>query len=160
MIIIFEGPDGAGKTTAAKVIQKKYKFKKIIHIGPIETQEQLLKLVISQNNVIFDRFHLGEQVYGPIYRGKNSITKKYHNLIERALVRKNTIVILALPPFKICFKNWSKRHKKGGEMFSHSLKQVYDAYLSMKTRLPVVKYDYTKQEARHVADRFILQAHN
>ena len=87
MIIIFEGLDRVGKSTQIKLLQKRLidKPTHVIHysaisgITPEQSQNYSEKLYRDMfdmmhdahyrgRNLIFDRSHLGEFVYAPIYR--------------------------------------------------------------------------------------------
>jgi len=81
-VILIEGLDNVGKSTQIKKIlenfPKNFKKKNVIHFtspkdGRTETQiktfvDIFYKVNDSKENFIFDRSHLGEKVYGPIYR--------------------------------------------------------------------------------------------
>jgi dCMP deaminase len=82
-LIIFEGPDNVGKTTQINLLKKFFINKGFnvhnLHYSNINTENIRIKSksmyenafkVFSSNSDIFisDRFHLGEYVYGQIYR--------------------------------------------------------------------------------------------
>lgn len=83
-VLIVEGIDHIGKTTFINNFRKEYQNSIVIHSSkpltnnPEEFQDQyfttgfnLIKSVLNNNIddwLIFDRFHLGECVYGPMYR--------------------------------------------------------------------------------------------
>lgn len=91
---ILEGLDRLGKSSLTQSIQDKYGYYQVIHFGkpqnlkfyndqsiakiPSEKSaylyqrasfENMFKLLRSNAKIIFDRAHLGEAVYSPIYRG-------------------------------------------------------------------------------------------
>jgi len=89
MLILIEGTDNVGKTTQANLIIERMKdygvFHKV-HYSALPFKEKELHidysaslykdmfdmmgvLIKSGHNVIFDRSHLGESVYAPLYRG-------------------------------------------------------------------------------------------
>ena len=89
MLIIIEGTDNVGKTTQANLIIERMKelgvFHKV-HYSALPFNEKELHIDYSTrlyedmfdmmdvlnkygHNVIFDRSHLGESVYAPLYRG-------------------------------------------------------------------------------------------
>lgn len=83
MKIICEGVDRLGKGTLIENIQKNFSAIPVIPCGKppkvenvLEFQKEFFKNgfeILNQktSNIIFDRFHLGEYVYGPLYRNTN-----------------------------------------------------------------------------------------
>ena len=81
MLIILEGVDGAGKTTFAKeLLHEMHGEATIRHLGPPEG-DPLVECLQAlrgyrprrQKHLIIDRLHLGELIYGPIYRGESKL---------------------------------------------------------------------------------------
>lgn len=154
-VTIFEGPDGAGKTTLIKTFEAVDPGGTVVeHLGPHEGDplEELVRRLAwwpthpHVRHVLFDRFHLGEQVYGPIYRGVDRLGENGRREIESLLRAYKAIVVVALPPYAVCQDNWAERKAAGGEMFPDPTKhrKVWDAYESaLKTDLPTLTYDYT-----------------
>jgi thymidylate kinase len=89
MLIIIEGTDNVGKTTQANLIKERMKDRGVFHVVhysslPFKDKENHIEYshslyedmfdmmdVLNKygHNVIFDRSHLGESVYAPLYRG-------------------------------------------------------------------------------------------
>lgn len=95
MIIIFEGPDGAGKSTmieAVKAIaEADGKPVSIWKAGPFpegstakrEYALPLTSLSISMDwLVMMDRWHVGELVYGPLLRGGSRLSMEQREWLE------------------------------------------------------------------------------
>ena len=103
MKLLLEGLDGLGKSTIVERIQDKLGFHITYHCAKpkrlkryagssIERPEkayqrasfeEMFKLLEADVNIIFDRAHLGETVYGPLSRGYDGhyvfdIEKKYN----------------------------------------------------------------------------------
>ncbi len=92
--IIVEAPDNCGKSTLIKNLIKHYKFPfQVLHYyanpGPNykkfgrELYEGMFQIFHQNPYVIADRSHLGESVYGPIYRNQSGdyifgIEKKFN----------------------------------------------------------------------------------
>lgn len=84
MLIILEGVDGAGKSTLASAIEKEIKKTQpddtveYIHASQIkgtvyeEYVEPLVDYTPSRGrHIIIDRWHVGERIYGPLYRNSS-----------------------------------------------------------------------------------------
>lgn len=94
MILILEGPDGAGKSTAANLMQTTHR---IIHHGPPKPGEDLFKtylyaLLKADPNTVFDRLFHGEQVYGPIFRGVSQLTHGQVAYLELVAAQRGAVV--------------------------------------------------------------------
>ncbi len=123
MIIILEGMDRCGKSTIAKSIQNKlYEIDKkptiICKYNNIQSEkinieetskkhyEAGFKFIaenIEKYNLIFDRFHIGEYVYSPIYRNYVgdyvfNIEKKYKSITQSNKIK---LIILIDNPEKL-----------------------------------------------------------
>jgi thymidylate kinase len=80
MLVIIEGCDGTGKSTLAARLAERLDGAEVLHLGPPKRhplEETVLALDDytpgSGRHVIVDRFHLGEMIYGPIYRGESKL---------------------------------------------------------------------------------------
>lgn len=94
---ILEGPDGAGKTTLAKFLVNAAKLESH-HFGPPTKPalEEYLHWLVDHDpshHRVIDRFHLGESIYGPLFRGTLPLSVPTLCTIEWALmVRGYTLV--------------------------------------------------------------------
>lgn len=106
-IIILEGIDGSGKTTLAQHILELSQLKtRILHRGPLEgtIEDELiypLHRVEPDELLITDRWHLGEMIYGPIYRGKSEIEGFYNRVIDQILFEMDAVKVVLSPPLEI-----------------------------------------------------------
>lgn len=120
MLIIVEGIDRVGKTTLINLIHKKINFPIYRHIGKrdfnkidneIETDKfmQILEICkLSESNIIFDRFHWSDFVYGCLqrnYNEANAIINK--SIVEDFLQELHAVIILVKP---IDIVSSSKQH--------------------------------------------------
>lgn len=87
MIIIIEGADRTGKTSLANEICKAfhYDYKHFGVPGPKPADEYLDFLLNLKTPTVCDRFYVGELVYGPMLRKKESITPFQRLTIERVI---------------------------------------------------------------------------
>lgn len=96
MLIILEGPDGAGKTTLAQSlcdeVSRHGDEVTLLHKGPL-TRHPLLEYELdladyrpnSGSHIICDRWHIGELVYGPILRGRSRLDRAQYLHVELVL---------------------------------------------------------------------------
>lgn len=122
--IIIEGIDGAGKSTFIEKLDKaisdsqewyetrwdKVFYHRGVPEGTIE-QEYMNPLLRVKKNEFFvaDRWHVGEMVYGPIYRGESLVSGEWEKDIEEQLDRMKAIKIILLPPLEVVKKRLAER---------------------------------------------------
>lgn len=98
MKIVIEGPNNVGKSTFIKNLLKRDTFKDfevehLSHLTPndFEFHRDLLDL---PQNMLFDRFYLGEIIYSEIYGRKPKLTKTQLYDLCKEFKRETIIVIL------------------------------------------------------------------
>lgn len=118
MVIVIEGENKCGKSTLARhIVSLGFKYIKVSQPGPqgaFKEYSDILKTLEKGGDYVLDRFYVGEQVYGPIYRGSSSLTGEQIIEIERRLSKINTVLVY-------CYdseKNIAKRFIKDGEEFA------------------------------------------
>jgi hypothetical protein len=157
-MIVIEGPDGSGKSTLAKALCAKYGYE-YHHEGPPKTPDVLqqyagllFKGVFERGGkVVFDRLHLGENVYGPILRGKSLINDfEGLALLHRVMSAYRVHCIICLPPYEVCRANWIARKKLELIENEDQFLATYETYARYAADLVTHKtvrytlYDYTK----------------
>lgn len=98
MIVVFEGADGAGKSTMIEAVAaealKDGIESAVWHAGPFpEGSNPWSEYVFPLSNlqpstgwmVLIDRWHVGELVYGPIFRGQSRLSHAQRGWIDRYL---------------------------------------------------------------------------
>jgi thymidylate kinase len=106
VIIILEGADGVGKTTAAAMIKRVIQSASLggvalFHRGPPE-RDPLLEYTVDLEGftcdktykwAVCDRWHWGELIYGPLYRGESLLSGAGHRAVDEFLARRGAIVV-------------------------------------------------------------------
>lgn len=154
MVIIIEGIDRIGKTTLANKLSKELNipvFKKVRMCGNEEKREEaddynygnaagivdIWNWKDFKQDMIVDRFHWTESVYGQIDRN-SYLSRYYMGLIEeRMLLRKNKYFMIYMRPTSI--ERSSEEH---GKDLSEHLKQ-FDK-LASNTNLNLILGDYNQ----------------
>lgn len=98
MLICLEGVDGAGKSTLAaaiiKELGKKHPHDTITYLHAAQIDSDIYQAYHtplesyspkSGQHIILDRWHVGEQIYGPLYRGKSQFNNQEYVWIEMFL---------------------------------------------------------------------------
>lgn len=101
MLIILEGPDGAGKTTLAERLSNEiHGIVDVRHCGqpergPIDEYIYPLMQYLPgyDDHIIYDRHYLGELVYGPLYREQSNIDIAMKWTIEEFLNQRGALLV-------------------------------------------------------------------
>lgn len=133
-IIILEGIDGAGKSTLAeKLIDASPIPARYEHRGPMEgtvTDEYILPLLqVGQDELLItDRWHVGETIYGPIYRGKSVVAGPWNDIIEALLKDLGAVRVIMSPALSVIKQRLADR----GEDYlkPEHVDAVYDSYVA------------------------------
>lgn len=107
MIVILEGLERTGKSTVAEILETKYNFvsfKDHNHLMEMDcsfianrldaTLSMITALDKANIDVVLDRFHLSELIYGTYYRGYNRTNFQHIKYIDEVLSHLNTKLIL------------------------------------------------------------------
>lgn len=132
-IIIIEGIDGSGKSTLANMIAEaaatKYKVIRA-HRGPLKASvvDEYVKPLFAIKDdelLIADRWHVGEMIYGPIYRGISQVDSVL-DWLENLLNDLGTVKIMMLIPKNVVQDRINQR----GEDYlkPEHFDRVYDFY--------------------------------
>jgi hypothetical protein len=115
-IIVIEGVDGAGKTTLAREFEKRgFRY---VHNGKPAPNEDVFETYTRQlldaqrSNVVIDRLHVGETVYGQVVRGTSRISPAQLLLLNRLIFGLGGVVILCNPLFGYARAAWERRRDR------------------------------------------------
>jgi thymidylate kinase len=153
MILLIEGPDGAGKTTLIENLCKSYSGALVYHFGaPVPNEDQFYRYaqpIIDQpatTLLIYDRTWYSEFVYGPIMRGRSELNYAHSQALEALVLQHgggHVIYCTGKPSIL-----WS-RCKKRGETYIQDAEQhaklckQYDYVMATVCKLPVVVFNTT-----------------
>lgn len=151
MIIIIEGPDGAGKTTLAKKISEQTGYM-LLHRTQPKTEEdkkrmmdEYVQVIKAGKNCIMDRCWYSEMVYGPIMRDESVISFVQMYELESLLARNGALIIHCTAPEQTLWKRCLRR----GEDYikdRETLKKIRDYFEDLMHKIPhkvpVLKYEY------------------
>lgn len=143
--VIVEGPDGAGKTVFARRLCDARGFA-YHHEGPPPEGPSALHhyarlLLEAKRPTVFDRFHLGELVYGPILRGRSALLEDDLELMRRLIDGLGATVVRCLPPWGVCEQNLHAREL----LTEEQRRRAYNVW-QYRTEIALhvhLHYDYT-----------------
>lgn len=159
-VVILEGPDGSGKTTLAKsLVTTGFEYK---HEGPPEKDVDMIahylrilnESIESPNDVVLDRFWLGERIYGPICRGVDKVGPEGQKLFERLCRSKSVQQFICLPTIDVARANYVEKMKEKDDYLKsmETWERTYKAYalwMYSYGKLGMI-YDYSKNDPWHV----------
>lgn len=142
-MIIVEGPDGAGKTTLARTLADRLGLDYVHKSAP--TQPPIVEYWPPRREVVADRWHLGELVYGPLRRGHTDMDRWTFVGIEYALQAWGTVLVLLTPPISFLVDNIAARGEHHPlaqlEDEAHAFDIAFEESVLPKRRLPLVWTD-------------------
>lgn len=162
-LTIFEGPDGSGKTTAAKAFAQ-YTGAKYVHFPALPRVsgglgrmyvEAMLPALLGYQDVVFDRSWRSELPYGMAFRGgKLRLDSASLRMLDRLAMRCGAVMVMCLPPWETVSLNYISRKKDEMLETESQLKKVYDIYSSTGCSLERIIYDYTQCAGSPAAEIF------
>lgn len=161
-LIIFEGADGAGKSSLINKISSVEPNNYIVsHNGVYKDREEAFMVYNAQlsippdSQLILDRSYISELIYGNLIRGEdNSLCiDKVNKLEEKIKIYFRPLVILCNPPINTILSNWEGRIDDEYVKYKDKIELIYNEYqlIEQYTSLPIVRFDYTKQEQSYIA---------
>lgn len=161
MLLIAEGPDGAGKSTLIAELQKLCPGSLVCHHGPFKGLDgealaqcllDAMAPALAGKAVLMDRCWYSELVYGPVHRGASRLSAAQCRLLERVALVAGARIVICLPPFRECAKAFLSGRD---EMLDgvEQLQEVYSWYCKLEPRLPTAWYNYLVDRSEELFTR-------
>ena len=157
-LTIFEGVDGAGKTTAAKEYADEIKAR-YVHFPALKEVrislprlyvEAMLPALLGYQDVVFDRSWYSEPIYGEVFRaGANRVGTASCLMLERLAMRCGGVVVNCDPGWDAIRRSYEARQKEEMLTSLALVGQAYQAYQRQVSsiQLPIFQFDYTVGDA-------------
>lgn len=155
MIIIVEGPDGAGKTTLVESLLRSIPGATMQHFGAPETPEAAeeywqvyaaaIQKVQPNQVVIFDRSWYSDMVYGPVMRRRSEMSRAHADMLSAMVVASGGGMILyCTAPIKVLASRCRQRGESYVTAYAdlQDITKLYsDVMQTQVSYLPVIRYD-------------------
>lgn len=159
---IVVGTDCSGKTSLVDMLSDITEFKVVKGSSFQHSQcsqgELFNKFLefIKMDNVIFDRFHICNEVYAPMYNDFAMLSDEQRRFIEREMKDKATIIYLYAND-EVLEKRFNSR---GDDYVSLDklkyAKHKYEEALHKVKHLEVVKFDTGKLTTKEIVEQILL----
>lgn len=160
MLILVEGPDNTGKTTLARALEERG-FHYAHNGAPPEEHKDLYAVYSHQigmavngrfKDIVIDRLHLSEYVYGNAVRDGSRLTLRQIDLLTGQLVDAGGRVVLCSAPWERTKALWESRLDREYVKDIGAMYRVYMAYENLARLMlgsPWLSlYDWTEYEGR------------
>lgn len=135
-IVVLDGPDGAGKTTLAKVLVEKYDglyvhlgYKKRIFLLQTAALRWALRNC-GHRLVVIDRHWMSSDVYGQHYRGDSdhgSLSRSFY----RAIVGRPSVHVVCAPPIDYVRDTMRRLKTERHEMYQEGHERIAERYMDL-----------------------------
>ena len=148
---VIEGPDGGGKSTLSKRLERQL-FWPVVHVAQPGTPNiEQMKALLGVGSVIFDRYHLSPIVYGEVLRGGREMSEGQEESFNQALIAQGyTLVICIADIDTMLDNNWKVDQLWDAVREREVLERLTESYLTCLVRahhsgLRAVVWDYRAQ---------------
>ncbi len=156
MRIILEWIDKNWKTTLANAIKEKF-WRSIVKFSAPKEWEDLYNTYHSfalnnKNNIIYDRFRIGENIYWPIYRWKSQLWDIENKNLDLLCSENFDLIIYCFTDVEQTAINFIKDWEEFTKI--EHIKDMNEKYLEILSKLNtrVIRYDYRLQNIETILD--------
>lgn len=171
-ILLFEGCDASGKSTIQEIMKEIIRHAFIVHTSAptkgnskeyfYTVLDKLVELMDVMNQpLFFDRFHIGELVYGSIFRPETIdkvVEEKMYQLENELLKREVKMIYVTASPEVI-----TKRIQKRGDWYveTSDIQVILDKYEEalQKSKLPIYRLDTTSDYTLNDIKNLVLYSY-
>lgn len=164
--LLLEGPDGAGKTTLADTLVRRLMATRVMHYGPPPDPQRQFPYMVSTLDhpalTVVDRSFPSAMVYDHVLRREHRLSRAEGRMLVRAALGLNYTMVYCRPPIREMHMAWASR--KGRELLTEAAQldaviENYDLLVKvLQSQLPVVPYDWTKDNVDDLLERCELHA--
>lgn len=155
MKIIIEGPDGVGKTTLVKKLEKEYNLASMHLTKNDRTDFAFYSHLLNMDNIIFDRHFISEVIYPKVFNRKYQLDReKIRELFAQAKTSNFLIFILIDSPERILARLTDDEHPEVVE----KTKFIATSYELIATMFPqCYVIDLSKEDPYETVQRIVQQ---
>ncbi len=156
MFIIIEGLDRSGKSTLAEIIARDFNFK-LIHCSKPQTNnpyQEYLQLFqeYEGQDVVFDRFYLGEYVYSNLYRDGCTISDFQFWVFDMLAKKNDALLIYSSTDAKTIYNRCVATNESLAEFnYNNDINkaiELFNEIILKKSSLNPIFYDSAKCSAQ------------
>jgi len=160
-LTIFEGCDGGGKSTAAKIFAEMTDAH-YVHFPAMPRVAQglsrmyveaMMPALMGYQDVVFDRCWLSEAPYGTVFReGGDRVGVAGNMMLERLAMRCGGVVVMCDPGWEATRASYIKRRHLEMLDSTAQLEAVYNTYVEqVRTNLPRIDFNYQLDNIQQIA---------
>ncbi len=143
--ILIEGSDCSGKTTLVERIKNEFRWDaKALHHRDGEQFPRYLREYALSEQVVFNRGHFSEIVYGKLWRGGNPFSEEQQSILD-AICRQKMLLIFACPPLETLQQRY--RVRKFPQQIKYDKLVVVEEYFhELMGKMPHLSYRSTSYD--------------
>jgi len=112
MRVFIDGLDASGKSTFADMLHKKYGYAVSHSNGDSANDFEFFNSMFNDDNIVYDRCHVGELVYSNVYNRKSKLSMcEFNTLMKKLIDNKDILIIFTCSDMPIIYERLQKRRE-------------------------------------------------